>query len=164
MRLLSYETIDGQEGSYNDLVKQLVIKTRYYFSEVSGDEFKIAIPELKAMEAKIQYIDREIGSEHRDYLSDIIDELGQESETENLLTEELKRTTNVLIPQLGGQDFNFDDFAFDFTNHKGISIVEFYGYKETKQLDSTANMFKDILQSLAYRHNVIFIDTCKTTV
>lgn len=76
--------------------------------------------------------------------------------------DELKRTANVLIPQLDGQNFNFDDFAFDFANHKGINIVEFYGYKENKPLDSTANMFKDILQSLAYRHNVIFLDTSKT--
>lgn len=163
MRLLSFETIDGQEGSYNDLIKQFVRKTRYYYSEVSGDEFKMAVPELKAMEAKIQHLDREFGNEHRDYLSDILDELGQESETENLLIDELKGTANVLIPQLDGQDFNIDNFAFDFANHKGINIVEFYGYKENKQLDSTANMFKDILQSLAYRHNVIFIDSSRTT-
>jgi hypothetical protein len=163
MRLLSYETIDGQAGSYNDLIKQLVQKTRYYYSEVSGDEFKMAIPELKAIEAKIQRLDRDFGNEHRDYLSDIIDELGQESETENLIIDELKRTANVLIPQLDGQNFNIDDFAFDFANHKGINIVEFYGYKEKMQLDSSANMFKDILQSLAYRHNVIFIDSSKAT-
>ena len=116
MRLLSFETIDGQEGSYNDLIKQLVRKTRHYYSEVSGDEFKIVIPELKAMQAKIQHLDRDFGNEYRDYMSDIIEELGEESGAEKLLIEELKRTATVLIPQLGGQDFNFDDFSFDFDN------------------------------------------------
>lgn len=162
MRLLSFETIDGQKGSYNDLIKELVRKVRYYYSEVPGDDFKMAIPELKAMEGEIQRIDREFGNEHRNYLSEIIEELGQEAETENLLIEELKRTANILIPQLDGHDFNSDDFAFDFANHKGINIVEFYGYKEKKQIDSTLNMFKDILQSLTYKHNVIFIDSSKT--
>jgi hypothetical protein len=103
----------------------------------------------------------EIGNKYRDYLSDILEELGQEFETENLLLDELKRTANVLIPQLDMQNFNIDDYTFDFANHKGINIVEFYGYKENKQLDSTGNMFKDILQSLAYRNNVIFIDSSK---
>jgi hypothetical protein len=163
MRLLDYETIDGQEGSYNDLIKQLVRKTRHYYSEVSGEEFKSAVPELRGMEAKIQHLDREFGNDYRDYLSDIIEELGQESEAENLLIDELKRTSSILISQLDGQNFNIDDFAFDFANHRGINIVEFYGYKENKQLDSTANMFKDILQSLAYRHNVIFIDSSKAS-
>ena len=115
------------------------------------------------MEAKIQRLDREFGNDHRDYLSDLLDELGQESEADNLLLDELKRTSSVLIPQLDGQDFNIDDFAFDFANHRGINIVEFYGYKENKRLDSAANMFKDILQSLAYKHNVIFIDSSRTT-
>jgi hypothetical protein len=164
MQLLSFETIEGQEGSYNDLIKQLVKKTRYYYSEVSGDEFKVAIPELKTIESKIQFLDREFGNEHRDYISEILDELGKESETENLLLDELKRTANVLIPQLDGPSFNIDNFAFDFANHKGINIIEFYGYKEDKQLDSTGNMFKDILKSLAYRYNVIFIDSSRINI
>lgn len=163
MELLSYETIDGQEGSYNDLIKQLVIKTRHYYSEVPGNEFKMAIPELKAIEAKIHHLDREFGNEPRDYISDILVELEQESESENLLLNELKRTANVLIPAIDGQNLNLNDFAFDFANHKGISIVEFYGYKENKKLDSTAYMFRDILQSLAYRNNVIFIDSSRET-
>ena len=107
MRLLSFETIDGQEGSYNDLIKQLVRKTRHYYSEVSGDEFKMAVPELKAMEAKIQHLDRDFGNEKRDYLNDIIEELGEESDAENLLIDELKRTATVLIPHLDAYDQHY---------------------------------------------------------
>lgn len=87
----------------------------------------------------------------------------QEPETEHLLLADLKRTANILIPQLDRQDFDIESFAFDFAKHSGINIVEFCGYKENKQLDSTANIFKDILQSLAFRYNVIFIDSSKTT-
>lgn len=162
MRLLSYETIDGQEGSYNDLIKQLVKKTRYYYSEVSGDEFKKAVPELKAMEAKIQRLDREFGNEHRDYLSDIIDELGQEAEVENQLIEEFKRTASILVPKLAEEDFDFDNFAIDFGITKGISYLEYDGYQNGKPNDNTSSVVKDILKSLCAKHSVIFIDSSNT--
>ena len=162
MRLLSYETLDGQEGSYNDLIKQLVKQTRYYYSEVSGDEFKLAVPKLKAMEAKIQRLDREFGNEHRDYLSDIIDELVQESETENLLIEEFKRTANILVPKLSEDGFDFDDYAIDFNISSGIAYLEFDGYQNDKLNEYTLSVVKDILKSLCGKHNVIFIDTSNT--
>lgn len=159
MTLLSYETLDGQEGSYNDLIKQLVKKTRYYYSEVSGDEFKMAIPELKGMEAKIQRLDREFGNEHRDYLSDIIDELGQEAEIENVLIEEYKRTASILVPKLAENEFNFEDFAFDFRIVAAIPYLEFDGYENGKTNDYTLSVVKDILKSLCAKHSVIFIDS-----
>lgn len=162
MRLLSFETIDGQEGSYNDMIKQLVRKTRYYYSEVSGDEFKMAVPELKAMEAKIQRLDREFGNEHREYLSDIIDELGQEAEIENLLIEEFKRTASVLVPKLAEEVFAFDNFAMDFNITAGIAYLEYNGYQDHKSNDYTVSVVKDILKSLCAKHSVIFIDSSNT--
>jgi hypothetical protein len=162
MTLLSYETLDGQEGSHNDLIKQLVKKTRYYYSEVSGDEFKMAVPELKGMEAKIQKLDREFGNEHRDYLSDIIDELGQEAEIENVLIEEYKRTASILVPRLAENDFNFEDFALDFRIVAAIPYLEFDGYENGKTKDYTLSVVKDILKSLCAKHSVIFIDGSDT--
>lgn len=158
MKLLSYETIEGQEGSYNDLIKQLVRKMRVY-SNTPSDQTEMLKDELISLQAKIQDLDTQFGREYRDYLSDILDELEKESEIEELLMDELKRTASVLIPELDGSNFNIENFSFDFANHRGINIIEFYGYESEKQLDSKAKIFRDILRSLAYKYEVIFIES-----
>ncbi len=163
MRLLDYETFEGQEGSYNDLIKKFVQKVRHYYSEVSGDDFKSAIPELKSMEAKIQQLDRDFGNDHRDYLSELIDELGEESEIENLLLDEFKRTASIIVTKLTGADFNVEEFSFDFSNASGINFLEFYGYTEHKEIDTTANIVRDVLQSICSKHKVVFIDSSRLT-
>lgn len=159
MRLLEYETIDGQEGSYNDMIKQLVIKVRYYYSQVSGDEFKAAIPELQSIEAKIQRLDNEFGNEDRNYLTDLLDELREEGEIESALMDDFKRTTNTVFDKLLEQRFDESEFSFAYNVFKGVCVLEFYGYIEDKAIDKSGRIVRDILQSICNKYKVVFIDS-----
>ena len=57
MDLIKYEFYKEEDGAYYHFIGQLVKKVRYYREQVSINEFEAAIPELKAIEKRLQDID-----------------------------------------------------------------------------------------------------------
>jgi hypothetical protein len=159
MNLLRYEFMNAPQGSYNYNLGQLVKKVRYYREYVSIDDFKAAIPELKVMERKLQSFDQEIGLEKREYLEEIMDELKKESEIEFQLLEEIGRTSKAIVSALYDTDFSMDDFLYEFRNSDAVYWIEFYGYQNTKKIDGTLLVVKEVFRSVCYKLGIVFIDS-----
>ena len=79
MDLIKYEFYKEEDGAYYHFIGQLVKKVRYYREQVSINEFEAAIPELKAIEKRLQDIDISLGETPRQYLAEIMNELNNES-------------------------------------------------------------------------------------
>jgi hypothetical protein len=159
MDLLRYEFMNAPEGSYNYNVGQLVKKVRYYRENVSIDDFKAAIPELKVLERKLQSFDQEIGLDRREYLEEIMDELKKESEIESQLLEEIERASKAIASALYDTNFSLDDFLFEFRNDDAVYWIEFYGYQNAKKTDGTLLVVKEVFRSVCYKFGIIFIDS-----
>ncbi len=59
-----------------------------------------AAPELQRLEALIQNMDQDIGRTERFYLQEILEELGQESELEEKLLDEISRSCKAIVTAL----------------------------------------------------------------
>lgn len=158
MKLLDYEAMEGQEGSYNDMMKQLVEKVRYYYSQVSSDDFSAAIPELRNMEEQILRLDREMGEEERNYLQEIYNELSEQAALGNTLDEDFRRIAKVLFGKYAERDFNAEEFAYGYEIINGISVVEYLGAKEKGTGENDVRIVSEILRALCNKYNIVFFD------
>ena len=80
MDLLQYEFVDASEGSYFFILGELVKDIRYYWTNVTSEEFKKALPKLREQEAILQKIDKDICMDKRFYINEIMAELKKETE------------------------------------------------------------------------------------
>lgn len=159
MNLLKYEFMDAAEGSYNALIKELVIRIRHNRENISIDEFKVAMPEVRTIEEVLQRIDEEIGGEPRDYIDEIMEELDREGQVEEQLLEEIERSAKALTSAYN-IEFVLDDFSFDLRSNEGIFWIEFFGYKVNRDPNLTLLMLKEVFRSACYKFDVTFVDHC----
>ena len=159
MDLLKYEFLNSPEGSYNDLITQLVKQIRYYRTKVSVDEFKAAMPQLQAKERELQNIDESVGEETRYFIQEIMDELSIEDEIREKALDEIQRSSQAIIMHLHNTNCSVADFAYEFINSEAVSWIEFYGYKLPKKADETLHIIKEVFRSICYKYNIIFIDS-----
>jgi hypothetical protein len=158
MDLIKYEFFKKEDGAFNHLIGQLVKKVRYYREKVSIDTFKAAIPELKKLERQLQEIQEAIGETPRNYLQEIMDELSVEAELEGKVIAEIERSSKAIAAALYDTDFLMTDFAYEFRNMTAVQWIEFYGYKEKKDVDGTLLVVKEVFRSICYKFGIIFID------
>ncbi|WP_161888066.1 hypothetical protein [Pontibacter russatus] len=157
MSLLKYEYMEAPIGSYNHQLGQLIKKVRHYRENVSIDEFKAAIPELKSVEEKLQRFDEEIGEDRRDYLEEIMDELEKESEIENQLLEEIEWSSQAIVSALYNTDFSIDEYSFEFRGSGATFWIEFYGYRG-QEINNALNVVKESFRAACYKFGIVFID------
>jgi hypothetical protein len=159
MDLLKYEFIDAPGDSYNGYLKQLVANMRYNYSMVSADEFQAAIPQLQRLESKIQRIDSEIGREERQYLQELLAELGEESELEEKILSAIERSARAIIATDYQKEFSMEEYNFLFRNSQAVSWIDFFGYQDSRDPDIMLFAVRDIFKSVCYKFGIIFIDS-----
>ena len=157
MKLSYFEFSDSPESSYNGMIGQLVTGLRYAREEVSANEFGDHIPALQKIERDIVKIDRQVSRDPKNYLQLLMQEMDQETEIENDLTEELKVCCRVILQQkFELDDFVFENIVFELIKHKSLFWLEYYGFKGAeREMDLVV---KQIFQSICNRYQVIFID------
>ncbi len=156
--LLQHEFTDAPPNSYNGLIGDLVKQIRYY-REVPFDEFKAAMPKLKVLEKNLNNLDDVMNQPRREYITEILEALKQETESEENLIEDLTSSAKVIISTLYEKNFDLADYAYELRSIRSIRWIEFYGYREGEEADERLKVVTDIFRSLCARYGFIFIDS-----
>ncbi len=86
-------------------------------------------------------------------------ELEKEAEIEGKLISEIERSSRSIAAALYDTDFFMTDFAYDFRNCEAVYWIEFYGYREQKEVDGTLLVVKEVFRSVCYKFGIVFIDS-----
>lgn len=159
MDLIKYEFFKAEDNAYFHYIGQLVQEVRYYRENVSIEEFKAAIPELKKLEVTLQEIDENLGEKPRAYLSEIMDELSEEDALEEKVITEIERSAKAIASALYDNEFSMSEFGYEFRNLNAVQWIEFYGYIERRDTDGTLLVVKEVFRSVCYKFGLVFIDS-----
>ena len=159
MDLIKYEFYKEEDGAYYHFIGQLVKKVRYYREQVSINEFEAAIPELKAIEKRLQDIDISLGETPRQYLAEIMNELNNESALEEKVVTEIDRLSKAITLSLFDTSISLANFSYEYRNANAAHWLIFYGYATNKKDDGTLIVIKEVFRSVCYSNGIIFIDS-----
>lgn len=158
MNLLRYEFIDGPEGSINDMIKALVKELRYNRSQLTIEKYRQALPALQAIESQLQKFDADIRLPRRNYITEILEELDQESENEVNIVDDLYKAANAVIDSLFGHGINFHDFSYSTGKAEHYHWIQFLGYSDQRPVDADLIIIKEVFRSISNKYQYIFID------
>lgn len=161
--LLFYEFENYPNNSYNGRIGALVRKIGHYRSNVSGDEFIAAGPELRNLQNEIQRLDREFGGkETRNYIADIMEQFEAQDSIEEDYKQSVTRACKVIVNNLfpgNIVEFVLEDWNYEYSVIKSIPTVQFFGHNSNEQLDGKVMVVKDVFCSVCNQFNIIFINS-----
>jgi hypothetical protein len=161
MEILKYEFIEAHPTSFNGLLKELVKQVRHCRTNLTIDEFREIIPSLKSLEAEIQQFDATILNEHREYITEIMQALEEESEIQNLFIEDFINSSNAIINSFESYNFDTSDISFFFRKSDSYLWLDFYDYNRNRLTEKMIKIIKQTLKFSCNKYNIIMIDSTK---
>lgn len=157
MELLKFEFTDAPDASYNGILGKLVREVRYLRKYVPIDEFERNLPKLQRIERELQDLDDGFGEDMRFYIEEIMDELDQEQTLFDSLNEDIERAIKVLLQEIHNKFDTIDIVHFQIQNTQAIYWLQINSYRDDQIPESIKITISQIIQSLCYKHGVIFI-------
>lgn len=157
-KLLKYEFLDVVKGSINDGIKQLVRRIRFLRSNVSIDEFKAEIPELKKIELGLQNFDKSIGDEKVFYIEQILNELDEETKKFEDIQEEIENNLQAFVMYYTERNINTDEIKYKLVNISSIYTLELNIDSLSKMSESNQRFIRQLITGLCYKYGFIYIE------
>lgn len=158
MNILYYEFMEAAEGSYNGMLKELVRQVRNYCSTPS-DQLEKLKPSIFALAKSLDACDETLGTETRDYISEIMDALSKEQQVYHSFMDSLPFACDAVFLALFDKKAAREEYHFEFNNERGEHFVQFFGYRDKKEETAELQVMREVLRANCYRHNIIFIDS-----
>lgn len=122
--ILIKEFTSAPEDSFNGLIAELIQLVRHNRENLSIDEFKKNIPQMKLLEKTINDINSQLGDEREPYIEMIMDALSEEDNTAQELIDVMKTSICDTAKYKWEIDINQEDIDITTTKFRSTYFVE----------------------------------------
>lgn len=122
--ILIKEYTSAPEDSFNGLIAELIQIIRHNRENLSIDEFKKNIPEIKVLEKAINDINSQVGEEREPFIQMIMDALSEEEDIANELVDIMKTSICDTAKYKWEIDIAEDDIYIKTTKFRSTYFVE----------------------------------------